>query len=180
MIMFKLLAVTSTFLLASVGWAEKPNSAVTTDEICEIRPDLCGEKPKKKKVVKKKCRKKGASFALDDADLPICGESTEPVTEAASSSEEAPALADGEKETGKRARSKQAARKKISFSSYLNANSNHPAISFSPAKRQDAFLPPPTRMPASSSTTSSDASSPAAPTSTSENSQSVRESPPSQ
>ncbi|MGE4133451.1 MAG: hypothetical protein AB7F86_17550 [Bdellovibrionales bacterium] len=137
-----LIGVLFTGLVLSAGAAGIDESDVmTTDEICSIRPDICSEgesnpsrvrKPSRSKArtaskPKPTCRQQGESFSLADGDLPPC-----PARGIAS--------VEPERSVSPSARPR---RKRISFTSYLNANSNHGALSGGFGRRQDAFQTPP-------------------------------------
>lgn len=116
--------LTSTLFVISLSSplavaAENRSRAVATDDICAIRPDMCGSSAiKKKKLARqKKCRKPGESYSLNDSNLPLCG----------STLRRAPA---------------SIINKRVSFSSYMNSNANHPALGGRAAGRQEAFIPP--------------------------------------
>lgn len=123
--------------------ADGPSAKMKTDDICAERPDLCGEdevrkeaKPTKKtraQATSGRCRKKGEPYNLDDASLPICATANVAVNEEddESASGRAPASIDP-----------RPVSRRISFTSYLNSNANHPAIVGRFGGKQEAFVAP--------------------------------------
>lgn len=160
--------------------------ALAEGDICDVRPDLCGGAPlpKKKKTMKRpahnragtvtdaggrkkaKCRQAGASWGLDDEDLPVCG------SEAAKAAEEVESdLADMEFERkanpNRRPSSRTAAQRGpssvkggteplvVTFETYMHANASHPAIARRPASmvmNQKAFIQAPVKATITGST----------------------------
>ncbi len=158
------------FSFAASG-AEDIGSAVSTDDICAVRPDICAESASRHKRKKKR---PAPSQNLDFADF-----DTEPAMKTASvetASTRPPAAENPVKKKKKKKKSNDpladfwedetkdehalldierapaqvikpmavavmpsAPRKRISFSSYMNANSGNAALSSRYAGRQDAF-----------------------------------------
>lgn len=132
----------AAFLVASSipVMAQGSRSAVNTDDICSERPDLCGNSASSSASMRNKhvrraptsqveCRKKGEPYNLEQASLPICGRSVnDSATGADSSGVREPASVD-------------ISPRRISFTSYLNSNANHPAIGGRFGGKQEAFIP---------------------------------------
>ena len=165
------LSLLFTYSFAASG-AEDIGSAVSTDDICAVRPDICAESASRHKRKKKR---PAPAQNLDFADF-----DTEPAMRPASvktASAPPPAEENPIKKKKKKKKSSDpladfweddtkeehalldierapaqvikpaavvsvippAARKRISFSSYMNANSGNAALSSRYAGRQDAF-----------------------------------------
>lgn len=133
----------SIFLSGESVHAQGSTAKIKTDDICAERPDLCGEEDlrKESRPVKKtrapastgRCRKKGESYSLDDASLPLCG---------TKSSAEVQASQEDGGERGPASIDPRPTSRRISFTSYLNSNANHPAIVGRFGGKQEAFVPP--------------------------------------
>lgn len=129
--------------------AQDIGSSVNTDDICSARPDLCQHRPsrnrrhrsklteeKRKKTALVEPRKKVRKLKDDDEKFMRDFFSKE--NDDNSLSDE---IAQDPAETRKPSSISEpsAARKKVSFSSYLNSNSNHPSLSMRYGGKQDAF-----------------------------------------
>jgi len=130
--------------------------AAAGGDICESRPDLCGDAPvaqKKKKskkkesetkaAKKKKCRQPDAPYSLESVDLPICGSDASMAAELVE--EDLAAIEPELKKKRMRARTgkkNEPENQPVSFDSYLQTNASHPAISRRPnLTHQNAFQP---------------------------------------
>lgn len=121
----KLLTYAAGFIIfASPAVHGESATAVRTDELCQERPDMCGGSAVKKKKKKKSKKKKVARNSENDFDG-LLDEL---------SAEEAGDLPRREPASGRPRR--------ISFTSYLNANANHPSIAGGSGGRQEAFVVP--------------------------------------
>lgn len=80
---FTFIALLALTFVPAAG-AEGAKKAAKEADVCEIRPDLCGQTARKKKKSRKtakhakkkkiKCREAGEDPSVDEADLPICGD----------------------------------------------------------------------------------------------------------
>lgn len=137
----------------------RPKSAVQTDDICAEHPDLCGDeevkretKPKRsatRSTVSGRCRKKGEAYSLDDAHLPVCAatqtakakKKKKKKNDDDSFNDLLDQMDDGE-ESAEREPASERPTRRISFTSYLNANANHPSIGGRLGGQQEAFIVP--------------------------------------
>lgn len=135
-----------------------PKDTVKTDDICAEHPDLCSDeakpapKPKKNRTAQGssgRCRKKGESYNLNDASLPICGankiaKKKKKTRDEDSFDELLEQMGEDEEGTGREpASSGERPTRRISFTSYLNSNANHPSIGGGRlGGRQEAFVVP--------------------------------------
>ncbi len=148
--------IASLFLFVGTGAHGEPKgSAVKTDDICSERPDLCAggsaRKVKKREARRSAsgggtaCRKKGAAYNLEDAGLPICK-----VKKTAKNERDEDSLdelfddmnEDAKANGGRAPASFGKPPRRISFTSYLNANANHPSVAGRIGGKQEAFIIP--------------------------------------
>lgn len=153
-----MLAIRTFVILISLVWFGTTAANNDMDEaICDIRPDLCGGPPlKRAKVQKRKkkkaprqtrkktaCREANQSFDVNTANLPICGQEA---AMAASELEDEINSAPEPKRTRKADRAPANDSGKISFESYMQENSVHPALT-ARTHTQSAFQPSTYRAP---------------------------------
>ncbi len=134
------------FILAAAFTAFVP--LVQADDVCDLRPDLCGGPAraikKKKKIHRnvkseaKPCRKRGEPYSLSGPELPVCGH------EAANAAGDLENQMVQDQRRSPSKRKNRASDDNADFDSYLNANAKNPLLSNrAPASQsQSAFQPP--------------------------------------
>lgn len=123
-----------------VSMAQAESKGAVVQDVCQIRPDLCGGAPKKKSkkakarvsVKSKTCYEDGEELELSDS-LPPCKKRKTEVSMKEILSQKGESIADPSYNSNARAPAS------VSFSDYLKNNSSHPALSGSLASRQAAF-----------------------------------------
>jgi hypothetical protein len=140
-----------SFVVPLSAFGQDIGSSVSTDDICSARPDLCQHRPsrnrkprravteeKKRRTVQALPEKRKKVRKLKDDDANFMREFfSKEKEDSAFNDEIALDPAPARKPASVEGPSTQ--RKKISFSSYLNSNSNHPSLSMRYGGRQDAF-----------------------------------------